>query len=41
MVKEIEEKEEFELNNKFKANPIPLSMFVPAHNLDKYSSVKI
>lgn len=29
MIQEIEEKEEFELNNKFKANPLPLDMFVP------------
>ncbi|CAD8151557.1 unnamed protein product [Paramecium octaurelia] len=41
MVKEIEEKEEFELQNKFKANPIPLSMFVPAHNLDRFSPPRV
>ncbi|CAD8087462.1 unnamed protein product [Paramecium sonneborni] len=41
MVKEIQEKEDFELQNKFKANPIPLSMFVPAHNLDRFSPPRI
>ena len=29
MVSAIEEKELFELNNKFKANPMPIDMFMP------------
>lgn len=39
MVKEIEEKEEFELNNKFKANPVPLYMFAPHHHENRFEKV--